>query len=134
MAWSVLTWKILWIFQSQFLFGEVRAETRHSSYTKPIDKNRKGCASYSFFLTLRKHPDRYPTFEQKLSRRKIIGIHLMSFIILTVILFLSSEPLLNKFASGIHDVGMWLNLIIYGTIGIFILTIVSCLIFINRSK
>jgi hypothetical protein len=34
MAWPVLTWKILRIFQSQFLFGEVRAETRHSSYTK----------------------------------------------------------------------------------------------------
>jgi len=34
MAWSVLTWKILRIFQSQFLSGEVRAETRHSSYTK----------------------------------------------------------------------------------------------------
>jgi len=30
MAWSVLTWKILRIFQSQFLFGEVRAKTRHS--------------------------------------------------------------------------------------------------------
>ena len=36
MAWSVLTWKILRISQSQFLFGEVRAETRHSSYTKTL--------------------------------------------------------------------------------------------------
>ena len=34
MAWSVLTWKILRIFQSQFLSGKVCAETRHSSYTK----------------------------------------------------------------------------------------------------
>jgi len=33
MAWFGLTWKILRIFQSQFLFGEVRAKTRHSSYT-----------------------------------------------------------------------------------------------------
>ncbi|WP_271424941.1 hypothetical protein [Aequorivita sinensis] len=33
MAWSVLTWKILRIFQSQFLFIEVRTKTRHSSYT-----------------------------------------------------------------------------------------------------
>lgn len=34
MAWSGLTWKILRIFQSRFLSGEVCAETRHSSYTK----------------------------------------------------------------------------------------------------
>ena len=42
MAWSVHTWKILRIFQSRFLSGEVRAETRHSSYTNtlpPIQKN-----------------------------------------------------------------------------------------------
>jgi len=36
MAWSVPTWKIRRIFQRQFLFGEVRAETRHSSYTKTL--------------------------------------------------------------------------------------------------
>ncbi|MEH6764381.1 MAG: hypothetical protein V7655_07770 [Aequorivita antarctica] len=34
MAWSVLTWKILRISQSQFLSGKVCAETRHSPYTK----------------------------------------------------------------------------------------------------
>ena len=34
MAWSLSTWKILRISQSQFLFGEFRAKTRHSSYTK----------------------------------------------------------------------------------------------------
>jgi len=36
MAWSVLTWKILRIFQSRFLSGKVRAEARHSSYTRPL--------------------------------------------------------------------------------------------------
>lgn len=36
MAWLVLTWKILRIFQSQFLFREVCADTRHSSYTKTL--------------------------------------------------------------------------------------------------
>ncbi len=36
MAWSVLTWKILRIFQSQFLSGKVCAETRHSSYTNTL--------------------------------------------------------------------------------------------------
>jgi intracellular septation protein A len=74
----------------------------------------------------------YPTFEKKLRKRKIIGIHILTFVILAIALFLSAEPLLNKFASGIHNVGMWLNLILYGTIGILILTIISCLIFLKK--
>jgi len=36
MALSVPTWKILRIFQSQLLFGEVRAEIRHSSFTEML--------------------------------------------------------------------------------------------------
>ena len=36
MAWSVLTWKILRISQSQFLSGKVCAETRHSLYTRDV--------------------------------------------------------------------------------------------------
>jgi hypothetical protein len=36
MAWSMPTWKILQIYQIQFLFGEVRDETRHSLYTKTL--------------------------------------------------------------------------------------------------
>ena len=36
MAWSVPTWKILRISQSQFLFGEVRAESCHSPYTSTL--------------------------------------------------------------------------------------------------
>jgi len=63
---------------------------------------------------------------------KIIGFHILTFVILTIALFFSSELLLNKFASGIHNVEMWLNLIIYGTIGILILTIISCLIFLKK--
>jgi hypothetical protein len=41
MAWSVPTWKILRISQSQFLFGEVRALTRQSSYTKRCSAFKK---------------------------------------------------------------------------------------------
>ena len=70
---------------------------------------------------------------ETLRKRKIIGIHLLTFVILTIVLFFLAEPLLNKFASGIHNVGMWLNMIIYGTIGILVLTIVSCFIFIKRN-
>jgi len=50
MAWSVLAWKILRIFQSRLLSGEVRAEKRHSSYTKTlcsIKKNEKTNNSYN---------------------------------------------------------------------------------------
>jgi len=71
---------------------------------------------------------------KKVRKLKIIGIHLLTFVTLTIILFLSAETLLNIFASGIHNLGMWLNLIIFGTIGILILTIASCLIFIKRSN
>ena len=55
MAWSVLTWKILRIFQSQFLFGEVRAETRHSPYTKrcqQVEKNRMNRIIIGLILTI----------------------------------------------------------------------------------
>ncbi len=36
MAWLVLTWKILRIFQSQFILGEVRALKCHSLYTNTL--------------------------------------------------------------------------------------------------
>ncbi len=69
-----------------------------------------------------------------MSKRKIILIHLAGFILLTLLLLFLSEPLLNKFAAGIHNVGMWINLMVFGTIGILILTIISCMIFFNQCK
>ena len=63
---------------------------------------------------------RYPTFEKTVSKRKIIGIHFLTFIVLTIIWFFSTEPFLKKFAPGIHSVEMWFNLIVFGTIGILI--------------
>ncbi len=68
------------------------------------------------------------------NKKNIILIHLAVFILLTLTLLFTSEPLLNKFAAGIHDVGMWIDLMIFGTIGILILTTVSCLIFIRQQK
>jgi len=68
------------------------------------------------------------------SKKKIILIHLGVFILLTLLLLFTSEPILNKFAAGIHNVGMWIDLMIFGTIGILILTIISCLIFLNKVK
>jgi intracellular septation protein A len=69
-----------------------------------------------------------------MTKRKIIFLHILLFLVLTAVLFFYSERLLNIFASGYHDVFMWLNLIIYGTIGIFIITIISCIVFIKRRK
>jgi len=69
-----------------------------------------------------------------MKKRKIIGFHLLGFVTLTLMLLLSAESLLNRFASDIHHVEMWLNLIIYGTIGILVLTVVSCFIFIKRNN
>ncbi|WP_157957257.1 hypothetical protein [Winogradskyella tangerina] len=63
-----------------------------------------------------------------MSKRRIILIHILSFIILTLILLFSAEPFLQTFASGIHHVEMWLNIIVVGTIGIAVLTSFSCFI------
>jgi hypothetical protein len=46
MAWSMPTWKILQIYQIQFLFGEVRDETRHSLYTKNVVHSNENCAKF----------------------------------------------------------------------------------------
>lgn len=69
-----------------------------------------------------------------MSKKKTILIHLAGFIILTLFLLFTSEPLLNKFVTGIHNVGMWIDLMIFGTIGILILTTTSCLIFLKQKK
>jgi len=69
-----------------------------------------------------------------MSKTKIILIHLAVFTVLTLLLFFTSEPLLNKFASGIHNVEMWMDLMIIGTIGILVLTIISCLTFLKQKK
>tara|TARA_R110000868_G_scaffold385339_3_gene653190 strand:+ start:554 stop:1090 length:537 start_codon:yes stop_codon:yes gene_type:complete len=69
-----------------------------------------------------------------MNKKKIIVIHIVTFVLLSLLLLFMSEPLLNKFAAGIHNVGMWIDLMIYGTIGILILTTISCLIFLKKGK
>lgn len=59
MAWSVHTWKILRIFQSRFLFGQVRAETRHSPYTKRCVQFEKATKKREF---IPKYGKRIKTF------------------------------------------------------------------------
>lgn len=66
-------------------------------------------------------------------KQKIILIHLVVFMILTVIWFFSAEPLLHIFAPGIHHVLMWLDWVVCGTITILMLTIISCVTFIKSN-
>lgn len=67
-----------------------------------------------------------------MSKLKIISIHLVLFLVFTVLLFFSAEPILEILTPGLDDVVMWLNLIMFGTIGILIITIISCFVFIKR--
>ena len=74
------------------------------------------------------------TRKNLMSKKKIILIHLVASLLLTLLLLFTSEPLLNKFAAGIHNVGMWIDLMIFGTFGILILATISCLIFLKQKK
>ena len=67
-------------------------------------------------------------------RQKIIRLHLVLFLILIVTLFLTSEAILNYFASGFHDVSLWINLMVFGSIVIFCMVTLSCLIFLKHHK
>ena len=67
-------------------------------------------------------------------RQKIILLHLVLFLILIVTLFLTSEAILNYFASGFHDVSLWINLMVFGSIIIFCMITFSCLIFLKQHK
>ena len=69
-----------------------------------------------------------------MKKRKIIGFHLLTFVILTIVLFLSAEYLLKLVFPAIHNVQMWLDFLIFGTTGILILSTISCLIFLKKGK
>lgn len=64
--------------------------------------------------------------------KKILIYHLTIFVLLVVLLFFISEPILNIFAADIHNVEMWLNLLLFGTLFILVATIISIVFFINR--
>jgi uncharacterized membrane protein YoaT (DUF817 family) len=68
--------------------------------------------------------------------KKIILIHTCLLVFLIALLIIFSENILNFFASGFHDIEMWLFLILGGSISIFILLLISCIILIalNRRK
>ncbi len=57
--------------------------------------------------------------------RKILLIHLAILVILITLLIIFSEVILNFFSPEFHQVEMWIGLIIFGSITIFILTLIS---------
>lgn len=69
-----------------------------------------------------------------MKKRKIIAIHFLIFLVLTFALFFGSENFLKKVAPEFNNVMFWIDLIIFGTIAIFILTVISCVLFIKFKK
>ncbi|MGJ8716589.1 MAG: hypothetical protein ACSHXG_15930 [Maribacter stanieri] len=69
-----------------------------------------------------------------MTKRKIIVIHSIVFLVLSFVLFFSAGTILNGLVPEIENVRLWLDLIIYGTILILILTTVSCLVFLKQRK
>lgn len=68
--------------------------------------------------------------------KKIILIHTCLLVILIALLIIFSENILTVFTPGFHDIEMWLLLILGGSIFIFILLLISCIILIalNRKR
>ncbi|SHJ78772.1 hypothetical protein SAMN04488007_1434 [Maribacter aquivivus] len=69
-----------------------------------------------------------------MTKRKIIINHSIIFLVLSLILFFSAGSILNKTVPEIENVRLWMDLVIYGTILILILTSVSCLVFLKKHK
>jgi uncharacterized membrane protein YoaT (DUF817 family) len=62
--------------------------------------------------------------------KKIILIHILLLVVLIALLVTFGENILMIFASGFHDIEMWLLLILGRSISIFILLSISCIILI----
>jgi hypothetical protein len=60
-----------------------------------------------------------------MSTKKIIWIHFLSFMILSTVLFFSAEKILTTYLPDEHNVILWMGLIIYGTLFLFLLTLLS---------
>ncbi len=67
-------------------------------------------------------------------RSSIIVVHFILFVIAEIALLFYAEVLLDYFAAGFHDGAMWLALLQYGSVGILLLTVISCIVFIRRRK
>lgn len=69
-----------------------------------------------------------------MKRNKIVLVHIGVFIALSILLVFMGESILNVITPGFHHVEMWIALIVFGIIGIFIILLISCIVFIMKSK
>ncbi len=63
-----------------------------------------------------------------MSFKKIIVIHILIFLVLELIFFLLSETLIKILVPEIHNVIFWLYLLLFGTIIVFVLLLISLII------
>ncbi len=66
--------------------------------------------------------------------RNIILIHLIVWIVLSIIFFLLSERIIKAILPGVHEVGHWLQLLSFGLTALFVLHFISCVIFILATR
>ncbi|MBD0825470.1 Asp23/Gls24 family envelope stress response protein [Aestuariibaculum marinum] len=69
-----------------------------------------------------------------MKKSKIILIHFVLFILLSLVFFFSAESILKTFAPDLNYVTVWITLVNFGIAFIFIVLLISCLIFILRKK
>ena len=69
-----------------------------------------------------------------MNKSKIILIHFVLFILLSLAFFFSAESIIKTFAPDLNYVTVWINLVIFGIAFIFIVLLISCLTFILRKK
>ncbi|MEO9511732.1 MAG: hypothetical protein ABJN84_18185 [Flavobacteriaceae bacterium] len=69
-----------------------------------------------------------------MKRSKIVLVHVGLFIALSILLVFLAESILNVIARGLHNVEMWIALIVFGILGIFIILLISCIVFIMKNK
>lgn len=67
-----------------------------------------------------------------MNKNKIICLHVISFMTMTIALFMWSETLLDLFTTGFYTARERIDLVIFGILGIAMLTIFSCLIFLEK--
>lgn len=69
-----------------------------------------------------------------MKKRKIILIHISTFIILSIVWLFSAESVLRKTAPELNYVEIWIKLVITGIIILLILTVISILFLLLKKK
>jgi len=67
-------------------------------------------------------------------RLKIIGVHLLVFLIIEIVFLYSSEYILDYFLSGTHNVATWDYLNLIGVFCLFVICVISSINYILKIK